>query len=244
MGITTPESLLSNGAVACRILEMEGHGDMTLGHVSLRDPEGHGFWMKRNSIGLGEVLGASDFVLLNWRGEKLAGDGQQHSEWPIHSEIFKARRNVSVVVHSHPFHTCVFSSSTEPLQPYTLDADYFIDVPRHIDETALITTEEQGQALASTLGDHFAVLMSNHGVTFCGATIEQAICVGVFLEKACRAQVIGKGSGLPISMPDSSTRELRRSQMMTPRHWSHSWDYFRRKLETRERQTGTRALFA
>ena len=25
-------------ARACRILEMEGHGDMTLGHLSLRDP--------------------------------------------------------------------------------------------------------------------------------------------------------------------------------------------------------------
>jgi len=25
-------------ARACRVLEMEGHGDMTLGHLSLRDP--------------------------------------------------------------------------------------------------------------------------------------------------------------------------------------------------------------
>ena len=38
-------------ASACRILEMEGHGDMTLGHMSLRDPEGRGFWMKRNAMG-------------------------------------------------------------------------------------------------------------------------------------------------------------------------------------------------
>jgi ribulose-5-phosphate 4-epimerase/fuculose-1-phosphate aldolase len=200
--------------------------------------------MKRNSIGLGEVLDASDFVLLDWSGKKLAGDGQQHSEWPIHSEIFKARPDVNVVVHSHPFHACIFSSATEPLQPYTLDADYFIDVPRHTDETALIITEQQGQALASTLGDHFAVFMANHGVTFCGATLEQAICVGVFLEKACRAQIVGKGSRLPISVPDRATREARRSQMMTPRHWSHSWDYFCRKLQARERLTGSLPLFA
>lgn len=40
-------------ATAHRILEMEGHGDMTLGHMSLRDPEGRGIWMKRNAIGLG-----------------------------------------------------------------------------------------------------------------------------------------------------------------------------------------------
>jgi len=53
---------------ACRILEMEGHGDMTLGHLSLRDPEGRGFWLKRNRIGLGEVQGAGDFVLVDWDG--------------------------------------------------------------------------------------------------------------------------------------------------------------------------------
>jgi hypothetical protein len=42
-------------ARACRIMEMENHGDMSLGHVSPRDPNGRGFWLKRNRIGLGEV---------------------------------------------------------------------------------------------------------------------------------------------------------------------------------------------
>src|SRR2546428_4580365 len=83
-------------ARGCRILEMEGHGDMTLGHLSLRDPDGRGFWMKRNRIGLGEVLGPADFVLVDWDGNKIAGEGGRHSEWPIHSEIFRRRADVEV----------------------------------------------------------------------------------------------------------------------------------------------------
>ena len=55
--MATQEKLLLQLSQACRILEMEGHGDMTLGHVSVRDPDGRGFWLKRNRIGLGEVLG-------------------------------------------------------------------------------------------------------------------------------------------------------------------------------------------
>ncbi len=35
-----PEQL----ARLCRILEIEGHGDRTLGFASLRDPNGRGFW--------------------------------------------------------------------------------------------------------------------------------------------------------------------------------------------------------
>src|SRR5215218_2985192 len=142
---------LTELARACRILEMEGHGDMTLGHLSLRESSGRGFWMKRNRAGLGEILGPDDFVLIDWDGRQIAGAGGRHSEWPIHSEILQARPDVQVVAHTHPFFACVFSAAGEPLQPYTVDADYFIHVPRHQDEVALITTKQEGAALARSL---------------------------------------------------------------------------------------------
>ena len=224
---------------------MEGHGDMTLGHLSLRAPDRRGFWMKRNRIGLGEVLGADDFVLVDWNGRQIAGSGTRHSEWPIHSEIFRLRPDVQVVAHTHPFHTCVFSASMDPLQPFTLDADYLLDVPRHQDEVALITTKDEGVALARSLGNGFVVLMGNHGVTFCGETLPQAICTGIFLEKACRAQLAGGNAGFRASMPTRATREKRNRQIMTPVHWEHSWNYFCRKLEARTQSANgeTRAIY-
>ena len=230
---TDLEKSLDELARACRILEMEGHGDMTLGHLSLRDPGGRGFWLKRNRIALGEVCGADDFVLVDWDGQQLSGSGGRHSEWPIHSEILRVRPDVQVVAHTHPFHACVVSASLDPLQPYGLDADYFIDVPRHIDQVALITTKEEGAALARALGNGFAVFMANHGVTFAGTSVPHATCVGVFLEKACKTQLAGQAAGFRASMPDLATRERRRSQMMTPAHWEHCWHYFCRKLVAR-----------
>ncbi len=107
-------------------------------------------------------------MLLDWDGKQIAGSGGRHSEWPIHSEIFRMRPDVNVVVHSHPLYASIFSAVTEPLQPYTLDADYFIDVPRHEADVALITLKSEGEELARSLGENFAVLMANHGVTFCG----------------------------------------------------------------------------
>jgi ribulose-5-phosphate 4-epimerase/fuculose-1-phosphate aldolase len=135
-----------------------------------------------------------------------------------------------VVAHTHPYHACVLSASLEPLAPFTVDADYFLEVPRHVDEVALVTTREEGIALARTLGPHFAVLMANHGVTFCGASIAHAVCVGIFLEKACRAQVTGSSARFRSSMPSPEIRRKRHGQIMTPVHWEHSWTYFCRKL--------------
>lgn len=212
---------------------MEGHGDMTLGHLSVRADGGAGFWMKRNRIGLGETLGADDFVLLDWDGKQIAGSGGRHSEWPIHSEIFRVRPDVNVVVHSHPLYASIFSAVTDPLQPYTLDADYFTEVPRHQADVALITLKSEGEELAKSLGKNFAVLIANHGVTFCGTSVEHAVCVGIFLEKACRAQLIARAANMRNGMPSRAVREKRHKQIMTPVHWEHCWHYFRRKLEAR-----------
>ncbi len=68
---TATRERLTEAARACRILDMEGHGDMTLGHLSVRGSSGRGFWMKRNRIGLGEVLGAEDFVTIASSGAAL-----------------------------------------------------------------------------------------------------------------------------------------------------------------------------
>ena len=128
--------------------------------------------------------------------------------------------------------------------PFGLDADYFIHVPRHADQVALITTKEEGVALAQSLGDAFAVLLANHGVTFCGTSVPHATCVGVFLEKACKAQLAGQAAGLRTSMPDKATRARRRSQMMTPAHWDHCWHYFCRKLAARSGMGGDAPVYA
>lgn len=225
------EALLYDLSRASRILELEGHGDMSLGHVSVRDPHGRGFWMKRNRIGLGEVVESADFVLVNFDGEKLAGDGGRHSEWPIHSEIMRNRPDVRVVAHTHPFYSSVWSASSEELLPFTLDTDYFTEVPRHDDDVALITTREEGQALANALGGNFAILMGNHGLTFCGTSIPHATCIGVFIDKAAKANVVGRAANFTCTMPSPATRARRHSQIMSDIHVEHSWSYFNRKLD-------------
>jgi ribulose-5-phosphate 4-epimerase/fuculose-1-phosphate aldolase len=170
-------------------------------------------------------------VLVDFDGAKLRGDGGRHAEWPIHSEILRRRPDVQVVAHTHPLHASVLSAFDEPLQPYTLDADYFGELPRHRDDVALVTTKEEGANLAETLGPHFAVLMANHGVTFCGTSIEHATCVGVFLERAARAQLLGASAGGKTTMPAAAVRAQRHAQIMTAAHVEHSWNYFCRKLD-------------
>jgi ribulose-5-phosphate 4-epimerase/fuculose-1-phosphate aldolase len=114
--------------------------------------------------------------------------------------------------------------------PYTVDADYFVDVPRHDAPVALITRQDEGEAVARSLGSGLALLLANHGIVFCGCSIAQATCVAIFLEKACRAHLAGlasQASPLPIA---PATRAHRHAQIMTDAHCEHSWAFFQRKL--------------
>src|SRR5215510_15081183 len=95
-------------AIGCRILAMDGHDDITLGHMSLRDPHDRGLWLKKSGRGLDEVFGSNDYVLIDFAG-KLQSDGPCHSEWPIHAEIMKARPDVMVVGHTHARYAVLFS---------------------------------------------------------------------------------------------------------------------------------------
>ncbi|MGH3479097.1 MAG: class II aldolase/adducin family protein, partial [Nocardioidaceae bacterium] len=87
-------------ATASRILARAGHGDLIWGHASVRDAQDRGVWLKAATWGLDEI--DRDRVhLVDGRGEVVEGDGQRHSEYPIHTEVVAARPDVGGVVHVH-----------------------------------------------------------------------------------------------------------------------------------------------
>ena len=183
-------------AAGCRALFREGHADFTLGHLSLRDPQGRGAWIKRSGIGLGEVRGPADFVLVGWQGQVLAGDGARHKEWPIHTAILHARPDVTVVGHSHPFHATAFSALDVALEGVTNEATNLGSPPGLFDATTdLVDTAALGELLAQALGTASTVLMRNHGIAFVGRDVAEAVLMGVFLERACRSQLALMATG-------------------------------------------------
>lgn len=219
-------------ACAHRILEMEGHGDLTLGHMSLRDPERRGLWLKCPGLGLGEVRDAGDFILIDFDGNRLAGSGGLHREWPIHTEIMRRRPEVEVVAHTHPFYASLFSATRERLADIILDsAPYAGAVPLFEGTSGLVDTMAKGAALAEAMGLANAVFMVNHGIAFCGPSIEIATMNGVFLEKACKAQIVLNGSGL--AWRESQDRNVGGTpleQVLPTATIESHWQYLKRRL--------------
>jgi ribulose-5-phosphate 4-epimerase/fuculose-1-phosphate aldolase len=237
---TTREVALSNSlktdldklALASRILEMEGHGNYTLGHVALRDPDGRGFWLKRWGLTMGEVFDWTDFQLISMDGKLLHGDGKKrHSEWPLHAGIYKRRAEVMATAHTHPHYGAVFSASNEPLRPISNAGSYFREPPPRFTRTSeLVRKAEVGDEVADVWGDHPALFLRNHGVMFCGRSIEEMTIVGVQLETACREMLMIKGSGLSYSWPDDAEQARKHGTIGEPRNIGLFFRHFSRKL--------------
>src|SRR5882757_8402074 len=87
---------------AGKVLAAEGQADFTRGHISFRLPDDPSrFFMKPHSVGLDELT-RENILTIDLDGNVVAGTARRHSEVYIHSEILRARPDVSCVIHSHP----------------------------------------------------------------------------------------------------------------------------------------------
>jgi len=226
---------LDDAARACRILELEGHGDRVVGHVALRDPSGRGFWMKRAGIALGEVFDARDFVLMDFEGNQIAGDGKPHGEWPIHAEILRTRPEINASAHTHPFYASIFSAVDSPLPNIVPRATTQpVHTPRWEDSAGLVGTPEMARSMVAVMGPHHAVLLRNHGLVTCGPDIKAPVLIAIAVEKMCREALLINGSNLEFSAPDESERlhKLEEGERLDPAIVGGGvlWDYYSRKL--------------
>jgi L-fuculose-phosphate aldolase len=216
-------------AAAHRILAVEGHEDRTSGHVSWRDPEGRGFWMKRAGIGMDEVRGAQDMLLVDFDGKVLSGTGNRHHEWPIHAEILRVRPDVQAVGHTHPFYSQIFASTDEPLRPIAKEGAWFDDQPKFQETCSLIRSPELGVRLAKTLGNADAVFLMSHGIAFVGTRIRECTLVGIYLEAAVKAQVTIAMTGFRFRWPDPEDARAKRAQTRTDSGIDNYWAYCMRR---------------
>jgi L-fuculose-phosphate aldolase len=220
-----PDELLDELAVACRQLAQEGHEDGNWGHLAARDPDARGFWLKRSGIGLGEVAGPDDFILLDFDGEQLAGAGGRHREWPIHAEILWARPDVAASAHTHALPLALFSATDVELQQLIHESTAFVQgLPRFRVTSDLIVTPQLGRLLADELGEHRAVLMASHGAAITGRTVADLAVNVICLTKAIEAQRAMAAAGWPAIEPgrEESARKGERiwSLAMADVHWS------------------------
>ena len=180
---------------ANHILYLEGVVD-GFGHVSVRDERDPERFLLARSIAPASVT-ASDIMAFGLDGEPLDARGRKpYLERYIHSEIYRARPDVSAVVHSHSPSLIPFGVTGTQLKPlYHMSAFLGAGAPvfeiREAGGPAtdmLIRDRKLGAALAKSLGPAAFALMRGHGSVAVGKTLKQVVYRAVYAEVNARLQ--------------------------------------------------------
>src|SRR3954453_23497051 len=187
--------LMDDLVAAYRILAEHGVID-AYGHVSMRSPDNPQRYFIARSLAP-EIVQAEDIMEYDLDSKPLDEHGRESvRERFIHGEIYKARPEVTAVVHNHSPSVIPFSVTGVALKPIYHMASFIGDgVPNfEIRKVAkgtdlLVKTPKLGAALARTLGKSAASLMRGHGAVVVGENIARAVGRSVYLEQSAQLQM-------------------------------------------------------
>jgi len=216
--------------LACRILAGEGHADNIYGHVSARLAGAETIWMKGSGVGLDEVR-EEHLVRLDLEGDRLEGWSRRHEEWPIHTELIRARPDVLSVVHTHPKFGIAFAARGLDLRPVSHEGSFFWPpgVPTYTASSDLIRTKAQGETLARVLGAARAIFLRNHGIAVVGGSIAEAAYAAILLERAAELQLLAQPSPDARVHHTSEDEARRKREIFYPGAIRASFEYLARK---------------
>lgn len=215
---------------AHRAVAAAGQADLVWGHVSVRDPDGRGAWMKAAVWGFEEV-DDERVVLVASSGAVVEGVGPRHLGFPVHTEILWARPDVHCVVHTHSAAATAFASLRVPVRAIDHDGVLFAepDVPRFTRTGALISTPELDAELAGVVGDARACLLARHSWSPPGRTWPTRSC--------STAPAASSSTRWPPAAPSPGRREaeVKRAECWPPSQIEAGWRYLNRLAEQENR---------
>jgi HCOMODA/2-hydroxy-3-carboxy-muconic semialdehyde decarboxylase len=236
-------ALIDDLVAANRILYDQGVVD-GFGHVSVRHDKAADRFLLSRSMAPGLVT-AADIMQFDRDGEPLDALGRTpYLERFIHSEIYKTRREVVAVVHSHSPSVIPFGIAQTPLRPvYHMSSFLGAGVPVfEIRDTGgpatdmLIRNQALGAALAAILGDKAVALLRGHGNVVVGGSLREVVFRAVYTEVNARlaADALRLGDGDVVFLNDGEARaatETNRAQM------GRAWDLWKTKALSTDAQS-------
>ena len=110
---------------ACKVLYNCGVVDM-VGHISARI-DGERILIKPRPVSWFNLT-VDDLIVMDFSGKRVDGPPSERTtvmEWPIHTEVYRARPDVRSVLHCHPTDSTLVASMDIEFEPLTRELLYF-----------------------------------------------------------------------------------------------------------------------
>lgn len=174
----------------------------TGGNISSKDPVTGLIYITPSGMEY-PSLKPEDIVVFGKDHTQVQGERRPSMEYPMHLSIYRSRRDVQAILHTHPIYSTALGVARRGIPPIT--EEFVLTVGNGL-ECAMYArpgTADLARNAVAALGEKKAVLLPNHGALSVGSTMEEAFLVSEVVEKTAliyllsislgRAEVLSKG---------------------------------------------------
>jgi L-fuculose-phosphate aldolase len=148
-----------------------------------------------------DSLSFEDIQVVDFEAEPVEGDLPPSVETMLHIGIYRSRKNVRAILHTHSLYASVMAVAGLEIPPILEDQVSFIGGVVKLARYALSGSDELVANVIEALGPRNAVILPNHGAVGVGRTMREAFTVCRILEKTARiylgARALGNVNTLP-----------------------------------------------
>jgi L-fuculose-phosphate aldolase len=181
MGLTVGDS----GSVSARVGEPAGRMRLAI--------TPHGRYV--------DELASHDIVIVGEEGQPVEGKSAPSAELPLHVAVYRARPDVSAIIHAHPPMSCAAAVVGRPIPPVLEDQLVYLGGQIEVAPHAMTGSEEWVPGAIQALAHRNACLLANHGALTVGKDLKAALVACQYLEKCAMAFLYATWAGQVNSLP-------------------------------------------
>lgn len=191
---------------AARLMAEKGLVVGTSGNASMRLQEDGG----RELIAITpnaryyDLMDVDDIVVADFEGENVEGELRLSIEKLLHIGIYKARKKVNAVIHSHPTFGNIVSVAGLEIPEILDDQVTYLGGEIKLAKYAIPGTPDLVDSALEALGPRNGALLANHGAISVGRDMKEAFTACELLEKTAQIYVFAMLLGKIVPLPEQA----------------------------------------
>ena len=182
------------------------------GNLSMLMKSGKEFLITRTGSEL-DQLDESSFALMDLDGNLATGSAKPSSEYRVHLESYRARKDINTCIHLHPQASVLTAALDLPIRFLTIDHVYYV---RKVTRVPWIRsgTQEIADATAVAAKDANIIILENHGCVVLAPSVQLGFARVLNLEEASELTLRCHDLGLiPTEVPQAYWDHLRENDL-------------------------------
>lgn len=166
----------------------------TWGNISVRVPGEACFAITPSGVDYNDIK-AEGVAIMDMEGKVIDGNMKPSIEWPMHLEVYKNRKDVNAVVHTHSTYCTAMAIARKPIPAAAEDMVQIVGGDVRVSRYFLPGSPELGKAAVEALEGRNAVILANHGCLAAGKDLKETMKIAQIVEKSAQATIFAQIMG-------------------------------------------------